>query len=114
MNTQSLTAKMLSKFKNGLNSWISLWHFLVHLENPDFYEGQDELREIQRTREARQRSDRCAAIEKRSHHGLIGTPRVAASRRSLGRQDRAQPRSGVRFSYDSIKPLERGAPQLGL
>lgn len=38
MNTQSFAAKMLSKFRNGLNSWISLWHFLVHLENLDFYE----------------------------------------------------------------------------
>lgn len=100
MNTQRLTANMLSKFKNGLNSWIALWHFLVNLENLDFDEslGLHE-REIQRTREARQGSDRCAAIEKRSHHGLSGTPRAAASRRSLDRQGRALPRSGVRFSY---------------
>lgn len=27
MNTQRFTPKLLSKFKNGLNSWIALWHF---------------------------------------------------------------------------------------
>ncbi len=60
MKTQSFASKMLSKFKNGLNSWISLWRFLVNLENLDFYEGLDE-REIQRTRAACQGSDLCAA-----------------------------------------------------
>lgn len=101
MNTQSFTPKIVSKFRNGLNSWISLWHFLVHLENLDFCEGLDELNEceIQWTREAYQESDAYAAIEKRSHYGLSGIPRVAASRRSFAREDRVQPRSGVRFSY---------------
>ncbi len=100
MNTQRVAPNMLSKLKDGLNSWISLWHFLVHLENLDFYECLDELNkcEIQRTREACQGSHLCAAIEKRSGHGLGGTLRAAASRRRFGREDRAQPRSGVRFS----------------
>ncbi|MGH8532072.1 MAG: hypothetical protein ACREV1_04910 [Gammaproteobacteria bacterium] len=100
MNTQRFTPDMLSKFKNGLNSWIALWHFLVSLENLDFYEGLGKLdkREIQRARLAYQGSDVCAAVEKRAPHGLSGTPRAAASRRRFGR-DSAQPRSGVRSSY---------------
>ncbi|MGH6805154.1 MAG: hypothetical protein ACREC3_17590, partial [Methyloceanibacter sp.] len=67
MNTQSFTPKIVSKFRNDLNSWISFWHFLVNLENLGFSEGLGKLdkREIQRTREARQRSNRCTAIEKR-------------------------------------------------
>ncbi len=41
MNTQSFTARLLSRVHNGLDSWILVWRFLVHLENLDFYEGLD-------------------------------------------------------------------------
>jgi hypothetical protein len=41
MNTKRYTARMLSRFKTGLDSWISLWRFLVHLEDMNFYEGLD-------------------------------------------------------------------------
>ncbi len=82
---RSVAATILLKFKNGLISWISLWHFLVHLENLDFYEGLDELnkREIQRTREAYQESDLCAAaaIEKRSE--LKGEQKTGSLRKSV-------------------------------
>ncbi len=80
---RSVAATILSKFKNGLNSWISLWHFLVHLKNLDFYEGLEELnkREIQRTREAYQRSDVCAAIDKRSE--IIAEQKTGSLRKSV-------------------------------
>ncbi|MCA1852427.1 MAG: hypothetical protein LC647_14350 [Beggiatoa sp.] len=41
MNTKRYTARMLSRFKTGLDSWISLWRFLVYLEDMNFYEGLD-------------------------------------------------------------------------
>jgi hypothetical protein len=41
MNTKRYTARMLSRFKTGLDSWISLWRFLVYLEDLNFYEGLD-------------------------------------------------------------------------
>lgn len=47
MNTQSLTAKMLSRFKDSLDSWFSLWSFLADLHDVDFYQGlEDPQREI--------------------------------------------------------------------
>lgn len=47
MNTQNLTAKMLSRFKNSLDSWFSLWTFLADLHDLDFYQGlEDPQREI--------------------------------------------------------------------
>lgn len=36
MNTQRFIRNVLLMFRNGLNSWISLWHFLVHLEKSGF------------------------------------------------------------------------------
>ncbi len=39
MNTRSLTAKMLSRFKESLYSWISIWSFLADLQDLDFYQG---------------------------------------------------------------------------
>jgi hypothetical protein len=41
MNIKRYTARMLSRFKTGLDSWISLWRFLVYLEDLNFYEGLD-------------------------------------------------------------------------
>ena len=41
MNIKRYTARMLSRFKAGLDSWISLWRFLVYLEDLNFYEGLD-------------------------------------------------------------------------
>jgi hypothetical protein len=47
MNTKSLTAKMLSRFKESLDSWISIWHFLANLHDLAFYQGlEDPQREI--------------------------------------------------------------------
>jgi hypothetical protein len=47
MNTKSLTAKMLSRFKESLHSWISLWRFLANLHDLNFYQGlEDPQREI--------------------------------------------------------------------
>lgn len=47
MNTQNLTAKMLSRFKNSLDSWFAIWSFLADLHDLDFYQGlEDPQREI--------------------------------------------------------------------
>jgi hypothetical protein len=47
MNTKSLTANMLSRLKESLDSWISLWRFLANLHDLDFYQGlEDPQREI--------------------------------------------------------------------
>ena len=42
MNTKSLTAKMLSRFKESLHSWISLWRFLANLHDLNFYQGLED------------------------------------------------------------------------
>jgi hypothetical protein len=80
---RSIAATILTKFKNGLNSWISLWHFLLDLENLDFYEGLDELnkRELQRTRDAYQASDVCAPTERRSE--IIAEQKTGSLRKSV-------------------------------
>ncbi len=41
MNTQSFMARMLTRVHNGLDSWMSVWRFLVHLNDLDFYRGLD-------------------------------------------------------------------------
>jgi hypothetical protein len=95
------TARMLSRFKNGLDSWISLWHFLVHLDNLNFYEGLDGC-ETERTRSVGRGSGLYAAIEERSGREPSGTARAAASHGRFGREDDVQPRTGVRLKDKSI------------
>lgn len=65
---------MLSQFKTGLDSWISLWRFLVHLEDLNFYEGLDGC-ETERTRSICRASGLYAAVEKRSGQEPSGTAR---------------------------------------
>ena len=86
MNTKRFTGRMLLRFKTGLDSWISLWRFLVHLEDLNFYEGLDGC-EIRRTR-AIGGSGLYAAIENRSGHEPSGTAPRAAVRFSYSRNNR--------------------------
>lgn len=40
------TANTLSELRSERASWMSLWSFLAHLNDLDFYKGLDEQREI--------------------------------------------------------------------
>jgi hypothetical protein len=40
------TANTLSELRTEWASWNSLWNFLAHLDDLDFYKGLDEQREI--------------------------------------------------------------------
>jgi hypothetical protein len=81
MNTKRYTARMLSRFKTGLDSWISLWHFL-HLEDLNFYEGLDGC-ETERTRSICRASGLYAAVEKRSGQEPSGTARPRGESRTI-------------------------------
>jgi hypothetical protein len=109
MNIKRYTARMLSRFKTGLDSWISLWRFLVYLEDLNFYEGLDGC-ETERTDRYAEQATFTRRLKSDRARSRVAPRARGASHGRFGREYGSGERVSASRIYDRRKTRPEDSP----